>query len=215
MTPSDSSPAPRKIGILLVDDHLAVRLGLTTILNDQPDIAVIGEAANGPAALEAYATVKPDVVLLDLRLPGMSGLEIIAALHERFEKPKILVLTTLDREEDIYRSLEAGAKGYLLKDMRKEDLIEGIRAVHAGGHWMSAAASTRLAQRVVHPSLTAREMEILRLIVNGRANKEIASTLSLSEDTVKWHMKSLFTKLDANDRTQAAVTAIQRGLVQV
>jgi two-component system NarL family response regulator len=204
-----------KIGVLLVDDHLAVRLGLTTILNDQHDIAVIAEAANGAAALEHYESKKPDVVLLDLRLPGMSGVEIIKEMHARFSKPRILVLTTLDREEDIYRSLEAGAKGYLLKDMRKEDLIEAIRTVHNGGHWISAAASTRLAQRVTHQSLTEREMEILRLIVGGRTNKEIASSLSLSEDTVKWHLKSLFGKLEVNDRTQAAVTAIQRGLVQV
>ncbi len=204
-----------KIRVLLVDDHLAVRLGLTTILNDQPDIEVIAEASNGAAALECYEKKKPDVVLLDLRLPGMGGVEIIKEMQARFEKPNILVLTTLDREEDIYRSLEAGAKGYLLKDMRKEDLVEAIRAVHGGGHWISAAASTRLAQRVMHQQLTEREMEILRLIVGGRTNKEIASSLSLSEDTVKWHLKSLFTKLEVNDRTQAAVTAIQRGLVQV
>ena len=205
----------QKIGVLLVDDHLAVRLGLTTILNDQADMHVIAEAANGMAALELYAKKKPDVVLLDLRLPGMSGVEIIKEMHARFGKPRILVLTTLDREEDIYRSLEAGAKGYVLKDMRKEDLVEAIRAVHADGNWMSPAASLRLAQRVVHQALTGRELEILKLIVGGRTNKEIASTLSLSEDTVKWHLKSLFTKLEVNDRTQAAVTAIQRGLVQV
>ena len=115
----------QKIGVLLVDDHLAVRLGLTTILNDQPDMQVIAEAANGMAALELYAKKKPDVVLLDLRFPGMSGVEIIKEMHARFGKPRILVLTTLDREEDIYRSLEAGAKGYVLKDMRKEDLDRG------------------------------------------------------------------------------------------
>jgi two-component system, NarL family, response regulator len=204
-----------KIVILLVDDHLAVRLGLTTIINDQADMRVAAEAANGPAALEAYGKTKPDVVLLDLHLPGMDGVEVIKELHARFDKPLIVVLTTLDREEDIYRSLEAGAKGYLLKDMRKEDLIEAIRTVHGGGRWISGAASARLAQRVVHVPLTARETEILRFIVGGKTNKEIAAALSLSEDTVKWHLKSLFAKLEVNDRTQAAVIAIQRGLVQI
>jgi two-component system NarL family response regulator len=204
-----------KIRVLLADDHLAVRVGLSTILNDQDDMEVVAEAGNGAAAVEQYAEKRPDVVLLDLRMPGMGGLEALQQLHARFGKSRVLVLTTLDREEDIYRALEAGAKGYLLKDMRKEDLIEAIRTVHAGGSWISPIASSRLAQRVVHQSLTEREMAILQLIVGGRTNKEIASALSISEDTVKWHMKSLFTKLEVNDRTQAAVTAIQRGLVQV
>jgi len=185
------------------------------MINDQSDMKVVAEAANGATAVELFFELKPDVVLLDLRMPGMTGLDVLREILAKSSNPKVIVLSTHDREEDIYQSLEAGAVGYLLKDMRREDLLEAIRKVHSGEHWISPAAAARLAERVHHQPLTPRESEILVLIVGGKSNKEIASALCVSEDTIKWHMKSLFTKLSVADRTQAAVTAIQRGLIQV
>jgi two-component system, NarL family, response regulator len=205
----------KKIRVLLVDDHIAIRLGLRSILDDQPDMTVAGEAGSGPAALELYGKEAPDVVLLDLRLPGLSGVEIIRLLRERNPAVRIIAVTTLDQEEEIFRALEAGAQGYLLKDMRTEDLVEAIRAVHRGERWIAPLAAARLAERLTRKELSDRELEILAFLAQGKSNKEIAGALFLAEDTIKWHMKSLLEKLGTHDRTQAAVLAIQRGLVRV
>jgi two-component system, NarL family, response regulator len=205
----------KKIRVLLVDDHLAIRLGLASILDDQPDMMVAGEAAHGRAALELFEKHAPDIVLLDLRLPGLGGVEIIKLLREKNAAVRVIALTTLDQEEEIFRAIEAGAQGYLLKDMRKEDLIEAIRAVHRGERWIAPLAASRLADRLTRKELSGRELEILAFLAQGKSNKEIASALFLAEDTIKWHMKSLLDKLGTHDRTQAAVKAIQLGLVRV
>ncbi|MDB6122955.1 MAG: DNA-binding response regulator, NarL/FixJ family, containings and domain [Pedosphaera sp.] len=204
-----------KIRLLIVDDHLLIRLGLVTIFSDQPDITVVGEASSGRMAAELFAKTRPDVVLLDLKMPGLSGVETIKLLQEQSAAVCVVVLTTLDQEEEIFRALEAGAQGYLLKDMRKEDLVEAIRAVHRGERWIAPLAGARLAERLVRKELSDRELEIVKLLVHGKSNKEIASALSLSEDTIKWHMKNLLEKLGTHDRTQAAVIAIQRGIVKI
>ncbi len=204
-----------KIRVLIVDDHLAIRLGLVAILNNQPDMIVVGEAPNGFVAVERFAKDAPDVVLLDLRMPGLSGVETIGLIRQKSPNARIIALTTVDQEEEIFRALEAGAQGYLLKDMRKEDLLDAIRAVHGNERWMSPLAASRLAERVTRKELSEREVGILKLLVQGKSNKEIGSALSLTEATIKWHMKSLLEKLGTHDRTQAAVLAIQRGLVKI
>lgn len=205
----------KKIRVLIVDDHLAIRLGLMAILDDEPDMIVAGEAASGPAGLELFVTAAPDIVLLDLRLPGLGGVEVIERLRKKDPAVRVIALTTLDQEEEIFRALEAGAQGYLLKDMRKEDLLEAIRAVHRGGRWIAPLAGVRLAERLTRKKLSDRELAILAFLTQGKTNKEIASALVLAEDTIKWHMKSLLDKLGTHDRTQATVLAIQRGLVRL
>lgn len=207
-------PTPA-IRLLIVDDHVLIRLGLITIFNDEPDITVAGEAGNGRRAVELFTEIHPDVVLLDLKMPGLNGVETIRLLKEKSPTVRVVVLTTLDQEEEIFRALEAGAMGYLLKDMRKEELVEAIRAVHRGERWLAPLAGSRLAERVVRKELNERELEIIKFLVQGRSNKEIAAASSLSEDSIKWHMKNLLRKLGTHDRTQAAVLAIQRGLVKI
>lgn len=206
---------PKKIRLLLVDDHFAIRLGLAAIIDDEPDMTVVAEAGNGRAAVDLFLPHAPDVVLLDLRLPGLGGVEIIRLLREKNEAVRVIALTTLDQEEEIYRALEAGAQGYLLKDMRKEDLVEAIHAVHRGERWIAPLAAARLAERVTRRELSSREVEILAFLARGQSNKQIAAALFLAEDTIKWHMKSLLEKLGTHDRTRAAVIAIQRGLVRI
>ena len=178
-------------------------------------MSVVGEAAHGRAGLDLVATAAPDVVLLDLRLPGVGGVEVIRLLREKNPAVRVLALTTVDQEEEIFRAVEAGARGYLLKDMRKEELLDAIRAVHQGDRWIAPVAASRLAERVTRKKLSDRELEILALLTQGKTNKEIAGALALAEDTIKWHMKSVLDKLGTHDRTQAAVVAIQRGLVRV
>jgi two-component system, NarL family, response regulator len=205
----------QKIRLLIVDDHMAIRLGLIAILSDQPDLTVVGEASNGRLAVDLAVKHRPDVVLLDLRLPGLSGVETLALLKEKLPSVRVIAVTTVDQEEEIFRALEAGAEGYLLKDMRKEDLLQAIHAVHRGERWIAPLAGARLAERLTRPELNDRELDILKQLVHGKSNKEIAAALSLSEDTIKWHMKHLLEKLGTHDRTAAAVVAIQRGIVSI
>jgi two-component system NarL family response regulator len=159
--------------------------------------------------------LQPDIVLLDLRMPGPSCVETIKLLRTRAPATRVIVVTTVDQEEEVFRALEAGAHGYLLKDMRKEELIEAIRTVQRGERWIAPLAAARVAERLTREELNARELEILNLVVRGKSNKEIGAALFLSEDTVKWHMKRLLEKLGTHDRTQAAVLAIQRGMVKI
>ncbi|MBX6360310.1 response regulator [Pseudacidobacterium ailaaui] len=203
------------IRIMVVDDHHIVRQGLVALIGTIPGMLVVAEAADGEQAVETYRKCKPDVTLMDLRLPRKSGVEAIQQIREEFPAARVIVLTTFDGDEDIYRALQAGAKGYLLKGMSTEELTEAIRTVHAGKSRIPAIVAERLASRMGGPSLTARELEVLRRIVRGRSNKEIAGDLFISEATVKTHINSILSKLGVGDRTQAATTALQRGIVHL
>jgi DNA-binding NarL/FixJ family response regulator len=201
------------IRIMIVEDHAVVRQGLAALLATTPDFAVVAQAADGRQAIEQFRRHQPDVTLMDLRLPNMPGVEAIARIRIDFPQARIIVLTTFDGDEDIYRALQAGARGYLLKGMTAEELIEAIRSVHAGKSRIPAPVAERLAERMSAPTLTGRETEVLQLIVGGNSNKEIAAALAISEATVKTHINSLLSKLGVTDRTQAATTALQRGIV--
>ena len=201
------------IRVLVVEDHNVVRQGLVALIKTVPDMAVVGEASDGKQAVEFFRQHKPDVTIMDLRLPVMSGVEAITAIRREYPAARVIVLTTFDGDEDIYRALQAGARGYLLKDMSGDDLMDAIRTVHAGKSRIPAAVAQRLADRMVGPELTARELEVLKLIVAGKSNKEIGLALFISEATVKTHINNLLSKLGVSDRTQATTTALQRGIV--
>jgi len=200
---------------MVVDDHFAIRMGLTGSINLEPDMAVEAEASNGSQAIEGFRKHQPDIVLMDLKLPGASGIEATAAICKEFPKAAIIMLSTHDGEEDIYRSLQAGARAYILKDAAREELVAAIRKVHVGERVISPAVGARLAERMTRAELTAREIEVLKLMAKGRSNKEIGSALGIAEVTVKLHVGHLLTKLNANDRTQAATTALQRGILHL
>jgi two-component system NarL family response regulator len=203
------------IRILVVEDHNVVRQGLVALIKTVPEMMVIAEAADGRQAVELFRQYQPDVTIMDLRLPEMSGVEAIVEIRREFPAAKIIVLTTFDGDENIYRALQAGARGYLLKDMFGEELMDAIRTVYMGKTRIPAAVAQRLAQRMGGPSLTSRELDVLKLIVSGRSNKEIGNELAISEATVKTHINSILSKLGVSDRTQAATTALQRGIVQL
>jgi two-component system NarL family response regulator len=204
-----------KMRVLLADDHLIVRMGLRSLLEVQPDMTVVAEVAGGVEAVKAFAQHHPDITLMDLRMPDLSGGEATAAIRQKFPAARVLVLTTFDNDEDICRALEAGAAGYLLKNTDSGPLLETIRAVHAGTYRLPAEITARLAQRRAAPGLSPRELDVLQLIVKGQSNKEIGVTLGLAENTVKNHVKMILEKLSVADRTQAATTAIQRGLAKL
>jgi two-component system NarL family response regulator len=204
-----------KIRIMVVEDHNVVRQGLVALLRTVPDMTVVAEASDGKQAVELFKKHQADVTLMDLRLPVMTGVEAISEIRKEFPAARVIVLTTFDGDEDIYRALQAGAKGYLLKDMFGEELMDAIRAVHAGRSRIPAPVAERLAERMGSPVLTGRELDVLRLIVQGKSNKDIGGELTISEATVKTHMNSILSKLGVSDRTQAATTAIQRGIVHL
>ena len=201
------------IKILVVDDHFVVRMGVTTLVNAQDDMTVVGEAANGKQGVELFRSCRPDVTLMDLRMPEMNGVAAITAIRAEFPDARIIVLSTYDGDEDIYRAFQAGARAYLLKDMHHDELVNAIRAVHQGQRFIPPAIANRLAERMPRSELTARELDVLRLIVKGMSNKEIASALRITEGTVKIHVNNLLAKLGVSDRTKAATTALQRGIV--
>jgi DNA-binding NarL/FixJ family response regulator len=203
------------IKILIVDDHHIVRQGLVALLKTVPGLTVAAEAADGEQAVELHRKHKPDVTLMDLRLPKMNGVDAIAKIRDGSPGARIIVLTTFDGDEDIYRALQAGAKGYLLKGMDLAELTEAIRSVHAGRTRIPPRVAEKLAERMSGASLTARELEVLRLIVAGKSNRDIGTALFISEATVKTHVNSLLSKLGVEDRTQAATTALQRGIVHL
>ena len=203
------------IRIVVVDDQAVVRQGFVSLINTVPGMTVVAEGTNGRQAVELYRQHRPDVVLMDLRMPEMGGVEAIAAIRREFPAARVIVLTTFDGDEDIYRSLQAGAQGYLLKDMFFDELEAAIRTVHTGGRRIPGVVAERLAERVGSSDLTGRELEVLELIVRGGSNKEIASALDISEATVKSHVNNILSKLGVSDRTQAATTAIQRGIVHL
>jgi DNA-binding NarL/FixJ family response regulator len=201
------------IRVLVVEDHNVVRQGLVALLKVVEGLEVVGEAADGAEALAQFRKHQPDVTLIDLRLPQMSGVDVIHRARAESPQARFIVLTTYDGDEDIYRALKAGAKAYLLKGMTGEDLISTIRTVHEGKSHIPAAIAEKLAERMGAEELTPREFEVLEQIVRGKSNKEIASELNVSEATVKTHINSLLGKLGVTDRTQAATAAIQRGIV--
>jgi DNA-binding NarL/FixJ family response regulator len=200
---------------MVVDDHPAFRMGLIALIESQPDMAVVAECGNGLEAVEMFRQVRPDVTLMDLRLPGQSGVEAILTIQKEFPEGRIIVITTFDCDEDIYRACESGAKAYLFKDASKDEIINAIRTVHAGQRWLPTKVASRLDECLKRPKLSGREMDVLQGLAKGRSNKEIASTLFLSEDTVKTHLKTLFVKLQVPDRTSAVITAIRHGIVHL
>jgi two-component system NarL family response regulator len=203
------------IKIMVIDDQAVVRQGFVALINTVSDMAVIAEGTNGQQAIELYRLHRPDVTLMDLRMPELGGVEAIVAIRKEFPEARLIVLTTYDGDEDIYRSLQAGAQGYLLKDMFFEELEDAIRKVHAGARRIPAQVAERLAERMGSSNLTGREIEVLEQIVAGNSNKAIAIRLNISEATVKSHINSILSKLGVSDRTQAATTALQRGLVHL
>lgn len=203
------------IRVMLVDDHPMLRAGLAATIQTEDDLQVLGEADNGAEAVAAYARLKPDVVLMDLRLPQMNGVEAIRAIRAADPAARVIVLTTYDGDEDIYRALEAGARAYLLKDMLRKELVDAIRAVHQGRRYISPAVADRLAQRAPRQELSAREVQVLALVVRGMSNREMAGELGLAEGTVRIHLSNIFEKLGVHDRTQAAIMAVQRGFVHL
>ena len=204
-----------QIKLLVVEDHHIVRQGLVALLNAVADMAVVADTADGAQGVELFRKHQPDVTLMDLRLPGMGGAEAVAKIRSEYPNARIIVLTTFDGDEDIYRALQAGARGYLLKGMFGDELLDAIRAVHAGKTRIPPVVAERLASRMGGSELTAREMAVLELIVGGKSNKEIGYELSISEATVKTHINNLLSKMGVTDRTQAATAAIQRGLVHL
>ena len=203
------------IRIMVIDDQAVVRQGFVALINTVPDMEVIAEGINGQQAIDLYNQHTPDVTLIDLRMPVVGGVEAITAIRNNFADARLIVLTTYDGDEDIYRSLQAGARGYLLKDVFFEELETAIRSVHAGSRHIPAAIAMRLAERMASSDLTSREMEVLELIVRGQSNKEIGASLTISEATVKSHINNILSKLGVTDRTQAVTTALQRGLVHL
>ena len=201
------------IRILVAEDHLVARVGVTTIVNMQPDMTVVAEAINGQQAVELFRKHLPDVTLLDVRMPVMSGVEAARAIRAEFPNARMVALTTYGGDEDIRRALAAGVQAYLTKDVLHDELLKAIRAVYAGQTYLPAAVAASLAAQLPRPDLSAREVQVLELIVRGLANKQIAYTLSIAEHTVKNHVKSILSKLGVSDRTQAATAAIQRGIV--
>jgi DNA-binding NarL/FixJ family response regulator len=201
---------PRKtIRILVVDDHPVVRLGLRAMIDAEPDMEVVAEAGDGPGAVAAYSAHRPDITLMDLRLPGVGGPETIARIRAGSPDANIIVITTYDADADVYRAVQAGARGYLLKGTFAEGMLEAIRHVHAGGKLIAR----KLAERVSGPELTSREVGVLELVAKGMSNKEIAAALFLSEDTIKTHLRHIYAKLGVGDRTEAALLAVQRGII--
>ena len=203
----------KPIRVLVIEDHNVVREGLVALLRVAEGLDVVGEAADGVEAITQFRKHQPDITLVDLRLPRMSGVDVIERIRMETPHARFIVLTTYDGDEDIYRALKAGARAYLLKGMTSEELINTIRAVHAGKSYIPPAIAERLAERMGAQDLTPREFEVLEQIVQGKSNKEIAAALEVSEATVKTHINSLLGKLGVTDRTQAATAAIQRGIV--
>lgn len=203
----------KPIRILLADDHPPLRAGLAAILNGQPDLKVVAEAGSGREVMDSKEAA--DVYILDLRMPDGDGIRTIKELVARDPAVRVMVLTTYDNEEDIFRALEAGARGYLLKDTTSEELVAAVRQIHQGERYLPQAVASRLADRLIRPSLTPRELDVLRLVSRGRTNKEMASAMFISEETVKTHMKSLFQKLGVHDRAEAVSVSLQRGIIRL
>jgi len=206
---------PGRIRVLVVDDHPITRFGIAAIIQATPDMTVVAQAGSGEEAVELYDKHLPDIVLMDLRLPGMSGVEAIRTVVARHRQARFVVLTTYEGDEDIHQALQAGARSYIVKGMPHEALVNAVRRVHAGGRFLPPPVSRALLSRIPNSDLSAREREVLSLIVRGRSNREIASDLGITEATVKCHVSVILMRLNVSDRTQAVVTALRRGLAHL
>jgi DNA-binding NarL/FixJ family response regulator len=204
-----------RIRVFCVDDHPLLREGLTAIVNSQPDMALVAHAANGGEAINEYANHRPDVTLMDLRLPDMSGIDALIAIRHQEPTARIIILTTFEGDIEIQRALKAGARGYLLKSTPPSDLVEAIRQVHVGKRRIPPDVAAQLAESLSDDDLTPREIEVLRLVADGNRNQDIATRLFISEDTVKAHLKHIMLKLGATDRTQAVTIAMRRGIIHL
>ena len=203
-----------RIRVLIADDHTVVRDGVAAILGLQPDMKVVGQASNGEEACALFEKHEPDVLLLDLRMPQKDGFETVKTIRAKRPDARIIILTTYDGDEDIFRSLKAGAKGYLLKDAPRQQIMEAVRTVHAGAQYLPDAIATKAAEHALKPQVTTREVEVLHRMARGESNKEIGSALFVSEGTVKTHVKSILAKLDAISRTEAVTIAARRGIIR-
>lgn len=202
-----------KIRILVVDDHFIVRTGLLSLINTEPNLTVVGEAADGEEAIRLFESLRPDLIVMDLRMPGTSGHEVTRRIRQMDPLARVLMLSAFEGDTDIYVALEAGACGYVLKSVTGEELIPAIQAVAAGKRWIPREVAARLKSRNSFEDLTARELDVLEQLSRGRANKEIADTLGITEYTTKGHLKSILAKLRVADRTQAVIAAVQRGII--
>lgn len=211
----NGKPDDNPIRILTVDDHLLLREGIAAVLEDQPDMTLAGEAVDGRSAIESFRRLRPDVTLMDLKMPDMSGIQAMAAIRAEFPAARIIVLTTYVGDAQAVAALKAGACGYLLKNMLRKEMLDTIRAVHAGRRRIPPEIASDIAQHAADDALTAREIEILRCVAEGNSNKLIAAALDISEGTVKAHMKSILPKLEASDRTHAVMIALRRGILDV
>jgi len=203
------------IRVLAVDDHALLRDGIAALIGNQSDMELVGEASNGREAVELFRHHQPDVTLMDLQMPEMGGIDALSAIRGEFPEARIIVLTTYAGDVQVFRALKAGAKAFLLKGLLRKELLETIRAVHAGQKRLPPEIAAEIAEHATDDSLTAREIDVLRLIAAGNANKEIAAQLSLTEETVKGHVKNILAKLDANDRTHAVTIGLKRGIIEI
>jgi DNA-binding NarL/FixJ family response regulator len=215
MKPSSVNERSQPIRILVADDHALIREGIAVLVGTQPDMTLVAEASNGSEAIQQFRTHRPDITLMDLQMPEMSGFDAIVAIRGEFSDAKIVVLTTYKGDVQILRALKAGAQGYLLKSTFHKELVETIRAVHAGRKALSPEASYELAEHSTDDALTPAEINVLRLIAAGNTNKQIADQLSITEETVKSRVKSILSKLGANDRTHAATIGVKRGIIEL
>ncbi|HTC32317.1 MAG TPA: response regulator transcription factor [Bryobacteraceae bacterium] len=203
------------IRVLAVDDHALLRDGIAALIGNQADMELVAEASNGREAIELFRQHQPDVTLMDLQMPEMGGIDALSAIRGEFPEARIIVLTTYAGDVQVFRALKAGARGFLLKGLLRKELLETIRAVHAGQKRLPPEIAAEVAEHATDDSLTPREIDVLRLIAGGNANKEIAAQLSLTEETVKGHVKNILAKLDANDRTHAVTIGLKRGIIEI
>ena len=208
-------PMPKQIRIMTVDDHPLLREGIAAVLQDEPDMVLVAEATNGDDAIRSFRQHRPDVTLMDIQMPGMSGIDAMTAIRSEFPNARFIVLTTYQGDVQALRALKAGASGYLLKSMLRKELLETIRIVDSGKRRIPPEVASELADHLADDALSEREMEILRQVASGNSNKLIASQLGISEATVKGHMKNILSKLGANDRTHAVTLALQRGIISL